>query len=325
MEDNMVLVNSCRQFNAWSISHESGQTPRHAMKSPSFSYVRPSQLSEVLSLLQAQGDRVRLLAGGQTLLTTLNMRLSEPELLIDLQSVQELKGITLSDTTISIGAMVTHDEVAQSAIVTQHAPLLTDAAPHIAHQAIRNLGTFGGSIAYGDPAAEWPACLLALNGEVVAVSVRGTRRIAAADFFTGLYSTALQADELILACEIPTASAQLWTSFQELARRHGDYAVVGLAAAARTHQIALQEVRLAWIGAGDQPLRSTATEQVLESAPLSEPLIVKAIACLKTELAPRADMTHSTPAKLHLAAVLLQRALNGLLASTSISQMARNT
>jgi carbon-monoxide dehydrogenase medium subunit len=266
-----------------------------------------------------------LLAGGQNILTTLNMRLSEPELLIDLQSVQELKGITLSDTTISIGAMVTHDEVAQSAIVTQHAPLLTDAAPHIAHQAIRNLGTFGGSIAYGDPAAEWPACLLALNGEVVAVSVRGTRRIAAADFFTGLYSTALQADELILACEIPTASAQLWTSFQELARRHGDYAVVGLAAAARTHQTALQEVRLAWIGAGDQPLRSTATEQVLESAPLSEPLIAKAIACLKTELAPRADMTHSTPAKLHLAAVLLQRALNGLLASTSISQMARNT
>ena len=325
MEDNMVLVNSCLQFNAWSISHESGQTPRHAMKSPSFSYVRPSQLSEVLSLLQAQGDRVRLLAGGQTLLTTLNMRLSEPELLIDLQSVQELKGITLNDTTISIGAMVTHDEVAQSAIVAQHAPLLTDAAPHIAHQAIRNLGTFGGSIAYGDPAAEWPACLLALNGEVVAVSVRGTRRIAAADFFTGLYSTALQADELILACEIPTASAQLWTSFQELARRHGDYAVVGLAAAARTHQTALQEVRLAWIGAGDQPLRSTATEQVLESAPLSEPLIAKAIACLKTELAPRADMTHSTPAKLHLAAVLLQRALNGLLASTSISQMARNT
>jgi len=238
--------------------------------------------------------------------------------------VPDLKGIKLTDHHLQIGAMVTHDEVAQSALVAQHAPLLTDAAPHIAHQAIRNLGTFGGSIAYGDPAAEWPACLLALNGEVVAVSVRGTRRIAAADFFTGLYSTALQADELILACEIPTASAQLWTSFQELARRHGDYAVVGLAAAARTHQIALQEVRLAWIGAGDQPLRSTATEQVLESAPLSEPLIAKAIACLKTELAPRADMTHSTPAKLHLSAVLLQRALNGLLASTSISQISRN-
>ena len=295
------------------------------MKSPSFSYVRPTQLSEVMSLLQNHGDNARLLAGGQTLLTTLNMRLSEPGLLIDLQSVQELKGITTAHNMLRIGAMATHAEVAQSALVSQHAPLLSDAAPYIAHQAIRNLGTFGGSIAYGDPAAEWPACLLALDGVVVVASSNSTRRIAAADFFTGLYSTALEQDELIVACEIPIASAQLWTSFHELSRRHGDYAVMGLAAAALPQQHELQQVRLAWIGAGDNPLRSSATEQVLEGQSLSEPLIAQAVACLKTELNPRADMTHSAAAKLHMASVLLQRALKGLLAGASISQIARNS
>ena len=138
------------------------------MKAPAFSYARPRRLTDVLSLLEKHGDEARLLAGGQTLLATLNMRLSEPALLIDMQSVQELKGLSVAGNCLRIGAMVTHSEIEASPLVAQHAPLLRMAAPHIAHRAIRNLGTFGGSIAYGDPAAEWPACLLALDGMVVA-------------------------------------------------------------------------------------------------------------------------------------------------------------
>lgn len=287
------------------------------MKAPAFSYLRPRRLTEVLSLLAQHGDEARLLAGGQTLLATLNMRLSEPALLIDMQSVPELKGLSVAEGYLRIGALVTHSEIEASALVAQHAPLLAMAAPHIAHRAIRNLGTFGGSIAYGDPAAEWPACLLALDGVVIARSLQGERRIAARDFFTGLYSTELAANEVIVACDIPVATSAHRFAFDELARRHGDYAVAGLAAAARLENGVLDQVRLAWLGVGSMPLRSTATEQVLQGQPLTEAAIGRAIEALRTELQPEADLTHSAAAKLHLAGVLLKRALNALDAQPS--------
>lgn len=282
------------------------------MKAPAFSYARPRRMAEVLTLLEQHGDEARLLAGGQTLLATLNMRLSEPALLIDLQSVQELKGLRLTGNCLRIGAMVTHSEIEASALVAQHAPLLSLAAPHIAHRAIRNLGTLGGSIAYGDPAAEWPACLLALDGMVVAHSLQGERRIAARDFFTGLYTTELAANEVIVACEIPVATATHRFAFDELARRHGDYAVVGLAATAQWHDGVLDQVRLAWIGVGSMPLRSTATEQVLQGQRLSDGLLARALEALRSELQPEADLTHSVAAKRHLAGVMLKRTLNAL-------------
>ena len=216
------------------------------MKAPAFSYLRPRQLHEVLALLAEHGDEARLLAGGQTLLATLNMRLSEPALLIDMQAVSALKGLTFDGKSLRIGAMVTHTEIESSDLVALHAPILAAAAPHIAHRAIRNRGTFGGSIAYGDPAAEWPACMLALSGVVVARSLRGERRIAADDFFIGLYTTELAPDEVIVACEIPVAAADQKMSFSELARRQGDYAVVGLAATARLTENKLSGVRLAF-------------------------------------------------------------------------------
>lgn len=292
------------------------------MKAPAFSYLRPRRLAEVLTLLAQHGDEARLLAGGQTLLATLNMRLSEPALLIDMQSVPELKGLGVAADYLRIGALVTHSEIEASALVAQHAPLLAMAAPHIAHRAIRNLGTFGGSIAYGDPAAEWPACLLALDGVVIARSLQGERRMAARDFFTGLYSTELAANEVIVACEIPVATATHRFAFDELARRHGDYAVAGLAAAARLENGVLDQVRLAWLGVGSMPLRSIATEQVLQGQPLSTATIDRAIEALRTELQPEADLTHSAAAKLHLAGVLLKRALNALDAQPS-AQKAR--
>ena len=312
------------------------------MKAPAFAYARPKRLNDVLALLEKHGDEARLLAGGQTLLATLNMRLSEPALLIDMQSVAELRGISLgfgsgtgagaeasaggsgglSAGVLRIGAMVTHSEIEASAVVAQHAPLLRMAAPHIAHRAIRNRGTFGGSIAYGDPAAEWPACLLALEGVVVARSLQGERRIAAQDFFTGLYTTALAANEVIVACEVPVARPMQRFAFDELVRRHGDYAVVGLAASAQEHEGALKDVRLAWIGVGGMPQRSRTTEKVLNRLRLgenigeghgaNEVLVFQALQALRAELQPEADLTHSAATKQHLAGVMLKRALNTL-------------
>ena len=279
------------------------------MKAPAFSYSRPQQLHSVLTLLAEHGDEARLLAGGQTLLATLNMRLSEPALLIDMQAISELKGLSVEGNTLRIGAMVTHTEIETSNLVASHAALLTVAAPHIAHRAIRNMGTFGGSIAYGDPAAEWPACLLALGGVIVVRSLRGERRIAADDFFTGLYTTELAPDEVIVACEIPVAPANQKMFFSELARRHGDYAVVGLAATAKVTDNTMSAVRLAWIGVGSTPMRSHKAEQALDSQPLTMQTLTQAVDVLRSEIAPIADLTHSEAAKRQLAGVLLKRAL----------------
>ena len=287
------------------------------MKAPAFSYLRPTRLNDVIALLQQHGDEARLLAGGQTLLATLNMRLSEPSLLIDLQAVKALKGTALEGGVLRIGAMVTHSEIEASPLVAQHAPLLRMAAPHIAHRAIRNLGTLGGSIAYGDPAAEWPACLLALDGVVLAEGPAGGRRIAAQDFFTGMYTTALAANEIIVACEFPVSSAQQRFAFDELTRRHGDYAVVGLAACATLSAGVLTNMRLAWLGVGTQPARTTAVETILEGQFFSNALLASATQVLRHELQPQADLTHSAATKQHLAEVMLKRALMALTGITT--------
>jgi carbon-monoxide dehydrogenase medium subunit len=291
------------------------------MKAPAFSYLRPRQLYEVLILLAEHGDEARLLAGGQTLLATLNMRLSEPALLIDMQAVSELKGLSLTGQTLRIGAMVTHTEIETSDLVARRAPMLTAAAPHIAHRAIRNMGTFGGSIAYGDPAAEWPACLLALGGVIVARSLRGERRIAADVFFTGLYTTELAPDEVIVACEIPVAQADQKFSFNELARRHGDYAVVGLAATAKITDNKMSDVRLAWIGVDSTPMRSSQAEQALDGKQLTMQTLTQAVDVLRSELAPIPDLTHSAAAKRQLASVLLKRALMGWIPTASSTDL----
>ena len=283
------------------------------MKAPAFDYAKPASLAAVFALMAEHGDEARLLAGGQTLMATLNMRLSEPALLIDINAVADLKGITVQGGMLRIGALATHTEIEASALVAEHAPLLAMAAPHIAHRAIRNLGTFGGSIAYADPSAEWPACLMALDGTVVVRSAVAERRIAAKDFFLDLYTTALKLDELIVACEVPVKQAADAFAFDELARRHGDYAIVGLAVAAERVQGGLTRLRLAYLGMGTTPLRARHTEgrfthQVLTAARLDE-----AVTSLQAELNPLADLTNSAATKRHLAGVLARRLLAALL------------
>lgn len=285
------------------------------MKAPPFAYTRPRQLAQALQLLDRHRDEARLLAGGQTLLATLNMRLSEPALLIDLQDVAELREMRVSGSTLRIGAMVTHSAIEESPEAVSAVPLLGQAVPHIAHRAIRNLGTFGGSIAFGDPAAEWPACLLALEGIVIARSVRGERRIAARDFYTGLYATALESDEMIVACELPCVGPQQRHAFLELARRHGDYAVVGVAAVADVHSDQLINVRLGWLGTGSRPLRSPRTEQVLSGQRVDETVLARAAATLAEELEIEGDLTHTAATKRHLAGVMMGRAVKALMNS----------
>ena len=279
------------------------------MKAASFDYVKPKTISQVIGLLQAHGDDARLLAGGQTLMATLNMRLSEPQWVIDITGIESLRGIRVLGDALRIGALVTHTEIEFSDLVAQHAPLLKAAAPHIAHRAIRNSGTWGGSIAYADPAAEWPTCLLALGGTVITQGPQGERRIAADDFFTGLYSTALQPDELLIACELPLARADHWFGFSELARRHGDYAIVGMAASGRRDGSALRGLRIALLGLDATPLRARQTEALLEGRALDADLVAEAVASLRREVDPLPDLTNTPDTKRHLIGVLLQRML----------------
>lgn len=280
------------------------------MKAPPFDYAKPRSLDEAFALLSRHGGDAKLLAGGQTLLATLNMRLSEPALLIDLNGLDALRGIRIGAGVLRIGALTTHSEIEASALVAEHVPLLSMAVPHIAHRAIRNLGTFGGSIAYADPAAEWPACLAALDGSVLAKSAaKGERRIAARDFFIDLYRTALADDEIVIACELPLRKPGDLYAFDELARRHGDYGVVGLAFAARRDGAVLRSPRLAFLGCGATPLRARKTEALLDGQPVNDALLDRMVAALAGELNPPADLTHDSATKRHLAGVLARRLL----------------
>lgn len=281
------------------------------MKAAAFDYVKPRSLDQVLSLLQEHGDDARLLAGGQTLMATLNMRLSEPRLVIDITGIEALRGISVQGNVLRIGALATHSEIEHSPLVARHAPLLKAAAPHIAHRAIRNSGTWGGSIAYADPAAEWPTCLLALGGTVVARGPNGERRIAADDFFQGLYATALEPDEVLVASELPLAGADHWFGFQELARRHGDYAIVGMAATARRHSDLLRDVRVVLLGVDATPVRAAAAEAVLEGAAPDAARVARAVQALRDSIDPLPDLTNTPETKRHLAGVLLQRLFTG--------------
>jgi carbon-monoxide dehydrogenase medium subunit len=284
------------------------------MKSAAFDYVKPKALQEALSLLEQGGDDARLIAGGQTLLATLNMRLSEPSVLIDITDIAELKGIAVVGDSLRIGALVTHTEIEDSELVAKHAPLLKAAAPHIAHRAIRNLGTWGGSLAYGDPAAEWPACSLTLRATMIIHGPAGERRISAQDFFIDLYTTSLEPDEILVATEIPLANKQEVFYFHELARRHGDYAVAGLAAVAQKQGDVLTHCAFTFFSVGATPVMATKAQELVDGQKLTEEVIAKAVAEARNEIEAIADITNSAEAKQHLIGVLLERGLKQMIA-----------
>ena len=275
------------------------------MKPAPFVYRKARSLDEAVALLGSHAD-ARLLAGAQSLIATLNMRLSAPALLIDINGVAGLDRIEAKDDTVTIGTLTRHVAAERSEAIARHAPLIAKAIPHIAHPAIRNRGTIGGSIAFADPAAELPACLLALGGEVEASGPSGKRTIKADDFFVDLYETALRPGEMLTAIRVPAASAETRTGFAELARRHGDYAIVGLAATARTKGQGLADVRLAFFGVGNTPVRARKAEEALAGGDVDA-----AVAAL--DLAPHDDIQATGPEKKHLAGVLLRRAAKQLM------------
>jgi aerobic carbon-monoxide dehydrogenase medium subunit len=284
------------------------------MKAPPFAYARARNLAEVFDLLERHGEAAKILAGGQSLMPALNMRLSSPELLIDISRLSEHAGIFVKDNHVHIGALTTHAAIGESADIRKHLPLLADAVAHIAHPAIRNSGTFGGSLAMADPAAEWPACCVALDAQIVLASNAGARRVAARDFFQGLYATAMKPFEVLTEVVIPIPGAGYRHAFLELARRRGDYAIVGVAALAKVANATLSDVRLSYLGASEKPLLATKTSQVFDFKQFSETALKQARQVLATELEPTADLYSSAATKLHLAQVLTARAMKQLVA-----------
>ncbi len=282
------------------------------MKAPSFAYARPDSLAETLALLERHGEAARVLAGGQSLLASLNMRLSSPELLVDITGLKELSGIRVQNGSLRIGALTRHCEIERSAEVARHVPLLAQAVVHVAHVAIRNAGTLGGSIALADPAAEYPACALALDAALVIAGASGERRVAARDFFRALYSTALGPGELLLAAEFPLLGPGYRSAFVELARRHGDYAIVGVAAHAHIERGTVSDLRLAYLGVGATPVRAHRAAASLEGKAYGPQTVAAVQAALGDDLDPLPDLYHSAATKLHLARVLTGRALAAL-------------
>ncbi|HEX4325225.1 MAG TPA: xanthine dehydrogenase family protein subunit M [Burkholderiales bacterium] len=284
------------------------------MKAPAFDYARPASLAEVFDLLEQHGDEAKLLAGGQTLMATLNMRLSQPGILIDITGLNEpaLTGIRSDGGLLSIGALVRHREIERSEAVAAQVPLLAQAVPHVAHIAIRNAGTFGGSVAFADPAAEYPACLVALDATIVLVSRAGERKVAARDFFKALYETELRPSELVARGEIAVQKPGYRSVFMELARRHGDYAIVGIAAHGKVAGGVLSDVSLAYLGVGGIPVLARQAMAALEGQAYSTDLVGAAQRALAGDLDPAADLYSSGATKMHLARVLTGRALAAL-------------
>lgn len=278
------------------------------MKPARFRYARAGSLAEATALLAAAPGDTKLLAGGQSLVPMLNMRLVRPAVLVDLNGLRELTGITpTADGGLRLGALTRHAELVSSPLLRDRAPLLAEAARHVGHAAIRNQGTLGGSVAHADPAAELPAALLALDARLRVSGPAGARSIAAADFFRGLLATALAPDEILTAVEVP-ASGPGW-GFAELARRPGDFALAGAIVVIPRPPLAGAGVRVVGFGVGDRPVRLRAAERVLSSAPTDDDAAARAGAAAGPDCDPPSDVHGSADYRRHLAAVLTERAV----------------
>ncbi len=280
------------------------------MKAPRFSYIRAATIEQVLTLIDRHGADARILAGGQSLMPTLNMRLSQPAMLIDINRLDTLKGIAVENGIVRIGALARHVEVMNSPIVATYLPLIAEAMPHVAHLAVRNRGTFGGSIALADPAAELPACALALQATIVVESVKGRRTIAADDYFIGLYETARQPNEMVLEVLIPSQRSDAVSVFMELSRRHGDFAMAGVACTARFDGDVIAATRLVYFGSEGRPTLARGAIAVLTGKAWSADNVEAACAALAADLAPMKSLEGEPAMLLHLQRVLTRRALN---------------
>lgn len=281
------------------------------MKPAPFAYEAPDSLPVALDLLARHGDEAKILAGGQSLIPVLNFRLSQPARLIDLNRIAGLSYIRRgADGGLSIGAMTRQRAVERSPLVAEVAPLLAEAVPWIAHPQIRNRGTVGGSLAHADPAAELPALAVALEARFRLAKSGGDRWVAARDFYTGLFATLMEPDELLVEIAIPPAAPRTGFAFMEVARRHGDYAQVGLAASVTLEADGrCRAARLVYLSVGDRPIEARAAGALLAGQSLSTEAIAACAAAVNSEINPFSDVHASAEFKRHLAQVLARRAV----------------
>lgn len=282
------------------------------MKSPALDYLRVETLSAALDAFAGQGGEAIYLAGGHSVVPSLTLRLQAPSLLIDISRIAELSGIELIDGWLRIGAMTRHAEMISNPLIAAHAPLLSAAAPHVAHPAIRNRGTIGGSLSLADPASEFPAVAIAMRSEIEVVGPQGPRRVSADDFFLGLYETAMAPGEILRSVFVPPVAAGQVVAFDELARRRGDYAMVGAGIQASLEGGRVEDASIAFFAVGSRPTRAASVEAALSGRMLDAVAIKAAQAVLADDLEPDDQPNMSAAMRLHLARVLLGRLLGNL-------------
>lgn len=279
------------------------------MKPPPFEYHAPDTLDEALALLSQHGDEAKALAGGQSLIPVLNYRLARPSVIVDLNRIEELRGIR-ANGSLTVGAMARQREAERSDTIRERAPLLTEALDWVAHPQIRTRGTIGGSLAHADPAAELPAVMMALDARFRLKRGSEERTLRAQEFYTGLFTTALAVDELLVEIEIPPAPPRTGTAFVEVARRHGDFALVGVAVSLTLDERgACREARIAFVNAGPGPFRSDGAEHVLQGQPPERETLLAAADAAVADCRPGSDVHASADYRRQLVRVLTGRAL----------------
>jgi aerobic carbon-monoxide dehydrogenase medium subunit len=286
------------------------------MKPASFRYRLVGDREEAVRILAEEGEDARVLAGGQSLIPMLNLRLARPSVLVDVNRIADLGGISQDGGTIRIGALTRHAVLGANPLIRARLSVVADAIGHVAHPAIRNRGTIGGSLALADPAAELPACCLAFDARMHLESLRGIRTVPADAFFRGIFETALAPDELLAAVEIPDPAPGWHAAFGEMARRSGDYALCGSVARVRMDAGRVAEARLVFFGMGPRPLRAHAAETVVCQGGTGADAARAAAEALRHDLDPFDDQHATGATRLHLAGVLLRRLLIDLHAKT---------
>jgi len=281
------------------------------MKPPPFKYHAPASLPEALDLMAQYGYDAKVLAGGQSLVPTMNFRLSNPSVLIDINRIPDMAGIQSWNGGLSIGALTRHVQVEKSPKVLDKLPLLTATMPKIAHPQIRNRGTFGGSLAHADPAAELPALLRAVKGQVKAQSAHGERWINADDFFVDFFTTALQPDEILTEVRLPGLAPRSGWAMDEVSRRHGDFALVGVITVVRVDANGVcEEARMVFFGVGDGPMLAETAAGVLRGEKsTAEAIQTAAEAAAEKDVDPPTDVHATALFRRHLVKVLAQRTL----------------
>jgi carbon-monoxide dehydrogenase medium subunit len=291
------------------------------MKLPPVEYEAPTTAADAIDLLAEYQDEASVLAGGQSLIPLLALRLARPAVLIDINGIAELSGVSVTDGWVTIGAMTREYVAEESQTIADTVPLLAAALPLIGHEAIRSRGTIGGSLAHADPAAELPAVARALDAEFVVRGPAGERVIPAAQWFEAYLTTSRQPDELLLEVRFPAAKQGTGTSFQEVARRHGDFAIVGLATSLVLSGEVISDARLAFAGVSDVPVRASAAEDLLAGERPSTELFDEAARRATEDLDPPADLHGSSDYRKTVAAAVARRGLRA--AADSANHWAR--